>query len=296
MTSESDVKPIAFGMSTAALFAVLLVVDSLHFVFARALLPHLPPEMSSFLVLAVAAVQVGLYQAVRGRIHMDVLWSHWRFFAAIGILVAASTVINYAAVSFIDPGTASLLGKTSVLFSLLLGLFWLRERLKPIEVLGALLALIGAFIIGFQPGDYLRFGSLMVLISTFLYALHTAIVKRHGERIDFGDFFLFRIGSIAFFLFLFAVARGQLVWPTPIAWVLVIVAGTVDVVISRSLFYLSLRRMRMSIHTVILTLSPVVTIVWALILFGDMPTRISLIGGTFVILGVFAVTTRARRP
>lgn len=295
MSTGSSAQPAQFGANTAVLFAVLLVVDSLHFVFARALVPHLPPEMSSFLVLAVAAVQVGLFQAARGRVRVGVLWAHWRFFAAIGILVAASTVINYAAVAFIDPGTASLLGKTSVLFSLLLGLYWLRERLHPPEVVGALLALSGAFIIGFQPGDYLRLGSLLVLISTFLYALHTAIVKRYGEEITFGDFFLFRIGSIAFFLFLFAAARGQLVWPSPLAWALVIVAGTVDVVISRSLFYLSLRRMPMSIHTVILTLSPVVTILWALVLFGDKPTATSLIGGALVILGVFVVTRRRRR-
>lgn len=295
MSTGSSAQPAQFGANTAVLFAVLLVVDSLHFVFARALVPHLPPEMSSFLVLAVAAVQVGLFQAARGRVRVGVLWAHWRFFAAIGILVAASTVINYAAVAFIDPGTASLLGKTSVLFSLLLGLYWLRERLHPPEVVGALLALSGAFIIGFQPGDYLRLGSLLVLISTFLYALHTAIVKRYGEEITFGDFFLFRIGSIAFFLFLFAAARGQLVWPSPVAWALVIVAGTVDVVISRSLFYLSLRRMPMSIHTVILTLSPVVTILWALVLFGDKPTATSLIGGALVILGVFVVTRRRRR-
>lgn len=295
MSTGSSAQPAQFGANTAVLFAVLLVVDSLHFVFARALVPHLPPEMSSFLVLAVAAVQVGLFQAARGRVRVGVLWAHWRFFAAIGILVAASTVINYAAVAFIDPGTASLLGKTSVLFSLLLGIYWLRERLHPPEVVGALLALSGAFIIGFQPGDYLRLGSLLVLISTFLYALHTAIVKRYGEEITFGDFFLFRIGSIAFFLFLFAAARGQLVWPSPVAWALVIVAGTVDVVISRSLFYLSLRRMPMSIHTVILTLSPVVTILWALVLFGDKPTATSLIGGALVILGVFVVTRRRRR-
>ena len=122
------------------------------------------------------------------------------------------------------------------------------------------------------------------------------LFRSHGEGIEFGDFFLFRIGSIAFFLFLFTVARGQLVWPTPVAWALVIVAGTVDVVISRSLFYLSLRRMRMSIHTIILTLSPVVTIIWAFVLFGDVPTRISLIGGGLVILGVFTATARMRRP
>ena len=295
MASESSDKPASVRVNTAVLFAVLLIVDSLHFVFARALVPHLPPEMSSFLVLAVAAVQVGLYQTVRGQVHFEVLWTHWRFFAAIGILVAASTVINYAAVSLIDPGTASLLGKTSVLFSLLLGLLWLRERLRLVEIAGALLALSGALIIGFQPGDYLRFGSLMVLISTFLYALHTALVKRHGEEISFGDFFLFRIGSIAFFLFLFTAVRGQLEWPAPVAWVLVIVAGTVDVVISRSLFYLSLRRMRMSIHTIILTLSPVVTILWGLVLFGEVPTWTSLFGGTLVVLGVFVATVNHRR-
>lgn len=294
MKTENGQKSALLGVNTAVLFAVLLIVDSLHFVFARALRPHLPAEMSSFLVLAVAAVQVGAYQSVRGRVNVGVLFTHWRFFGAIGVLVAASTVINYAAVSFIDPGTASLLGKTSVLFSLLLGLFWLRERLLPVEIAGALLALSGAFVIGFQPGDYLRFGTLMVLISTFLYALHTAIVKRFGEEITFGDFFLFRIGSIAFFLFLFAAVRGELVWPTPIGWLLVIIAGTVDVVISRSLFYLSLRRMPMSIHTIILTLSPVVTILWSLILFGDVPTLTSLIGGALVILGVFSVTARRR--
>lgn len=281
--------------SLPVLFTVLLIVDSLHFVFARALLPHLSAEMSSFLVLGIAAVQVGTYQAVRGRIHLDAVRRHWRFYTAIGLLVAASTVINYAAVAYIDPGTASLLSKTSVLFSLGFSLFWLRERFQRIEFLGALIAIIGIVVISFQPGDYLRFGSLMVLVSTFLYALHTAVVKRYGELIDFGDFFLFRIASIAFFLFLFAAGRGRLEWPTPIAWLLVIIAGTVDVVISRSLFYLSLRRMPMGIHTIILTLSPMVAVLWSLVLFGVIPTLSSFAGGALIILGVALVTIWRRR-
>lgn len=277
------------------LFAVLLVVDSLHFIFARALLPHLPPEMSSFLLLGVAAVEVGAYQAARGRLRFDALRLHWRFFAIIGLLVAASTVINYSAVAFIDPGTASLLGKTAVLFSLALGLLWLRERLQAVEVIGAVLAVLGVFIISFQPGDYLRLGSLLVLSSTFCYALHTAIVKRQGEGIDFGDFFFFRVAVTAFFLLIFAAGRGQLVWPAPIAWLIAIVAGTVDVVISRSLYYLSLRRMPMSIHTIILTLSPVVTVLWSLFLFGDAPSAVSLAGGALIILGVALVTIWQRK-
>lgn len=288
-------KRAASAASTPVLFTVLLIVDSLHFVFARALLPLLPPEMSSFLVLGIAALQVGGYLAFRRRLRWRAFGEHWRFFAAIGLLVAASTVINYGAVAYIDPGTASLLGRAAVLFSLGFGLFWLRERLRPNELLGALLAIVGVAIISFQPGDYLRLGSLLVLASSFLYALHTAIVKRHGEGIEFGDFFIFRIATTAFFLFLFTLVRGQLVWPSPLAWLLVFVAATVDVVISRSLFYLSLRRMPMSIHTIILTLSPVVTILWSILLFGSLPSVVSLAGGVLVILGV-ALVTIWRRP
>jgi len=279
---------------TGLLFTALLVVDSLHFVFARALLPHLPPEMSSFLVLAVGAIEVGAFQWARRDVRPGVLRGHWRFFVAIGLLVAASTVINYGAVAFIDPGTASLLGKTAVVFSLGLGVLWLRERLRPSDVLGAMVAIAGVFLISFQPGDYLRLGSALVLVSTFLYALHTAIVKRHGEGIDFGNFFLFRIATTAFFLFIFAAARGQLVWPGAAAWLLVLIAGTVDVSISRSLYYLSLRRMPMSIHTILLTISPVVTILWALLLFGAIPTSLGLTGGALVVVGVALVTLRRR--
>jgi len=295
MTSDRSGERAVPAANLTLLFSALLVADSLHFIFARALLPHLPAEMSSFLVLGIAAIEVAAFQAARGRVSVAALRWHWRFFALIGVLVAASTVINYAAVAYVDPGTASLLGKTGVLFSLGLGTLWLREHLRPVEALGAGLAIVGVFLIGFQPGDFLRLGSLMVLVSTFLYALHTAVVKRYGEGIDFGDFFLFRVASIAFFLFLFAAARGKLVWPTPVAWLLVFVAGTVDVVISRSLYYLSLRRMTMSIHTVILTLSPVVTILWALALFGEVPSLLSLIGGALVVGGVALVTLRRRR-
>lgn len=292
MIDPPAIKPAIPTANTPLIFAILLIVDSLHFVFARALVPLLPPEMSSFLVLGIAAVQVGLFQAARGETKLVLLWRRWRFFAAIGILVAASTVINYAAVAYIDPGTASLLGKAGVIFSLGMGLLWLRERLRPVELLGALSAIAGVFLISFQPGDYLRIGSILVLASAFLYALHTAIVKRYGEAMEFGSFFLFRIAVTAMFLFLFAAGRGQLVWPSTTAWIVVFIAATVDVVISRSLFYLSLRRMPMSIHTVILTLSPVVTILWSIALFRQSPTALSLIGGAFVVLGVALVTLR----
>jgi drug/metabolite transporter (DMT)-like permease len=278
--------------SEFALVTALLIVDSLHFVFARLLLPQISPAISAMYVLAIGTAEVALFGLIRRRIHFRVLGQRGWFFLAIGFLVATSTNINYEAVAFIDPGTASLLSQASILFGLGLGLFWLRESLTPTQVGGALLAVTGVFVITFQPGAYLRLGSLLVLSSAFMYALHAAIAKRYGGQIEFLDFFFFRLLFTTGVLLLFAVGRRALVWPSGQAWPLLVLVGTVDIVISRTLYYVVLRRLRMSIHSIVLTLSPVATVLWSVLLFDTLPSLQEFLGGAAVILGVLIVTIR----
>jgi drug/metabolite transporter (DMT)-like permease len=279
------------------LIGILLVVDSLHFVFARLLHPYLPGGTSAMYVLSFAAIEIALYLGIRRQINFQVFREHFRFFLTIGFLVATSTAFNYIAIGYIDPGTASLLAQMSTVFALAFGLFWLRERLSPLELLGALVALVGVFIISFQPTEGLfRFGSILVLSGTFMYALHAAVVKRFGGEMDFSNFFLFRVGTTAAFLLLFTIVRGQLVLPPePSVWLLIALVGTVDIIISRALYYLALRRLRLSYHTVLLTLSPVITILWSLALFNERPELQGLLGGAAVILGVLIVTFQRNR-
>jgi drug/metabolite transporter (DMT)-like permease len=170
-----------------------------------------------------------------------------------------------------------------------LGLFWLKERLTRMQWLGTAVALSGAIIIGFQPGELLRLGSLFVLLSSFMYALHVAIVKRYGGEIEFANFFLYRVAFTTAFLLLFVIGQRQMVWPTGEVWIFLILTGTVDVVISRVLYYLALRQMTLSMHTIILMLSPVITIGWSLLLFGEAPTLQSFIGGVVIIGGILIV-------
>ena len=138
----------------------------------------------------------------------------------------------------------------------------------------------------------MQLGSLFVLASTLLYALHTAIVKRCGGGIEFLNFFFYRLLATTAFLLLFAGVGQELVWPDAATWALLIVVGTVDVVISRALYYLTLRTFPMSIHTIILTLSPVVSIVLSFFLFRTFPGVQELIGGAAVLAGVVIVTRR----
>jgi O-acetylserine/cysteine efflux transporter len=294
MTNDPPSRVQRHRAGNPALIAVLVLIDSLHFVFARLLLAHISPYVSVFYITAIGTLQIGLYGFFCRRIHFTTLFKNLWFFLSIGALIGVSTIINYEAVAFIDAGTASLLAKSSILMSVLLGIFWLQDRLTKMQGYGVILALAGALLITFQPGDYIRLGSLLILGSSLMYALHTAIVKRHGEKLDFVEFFFFRVMVTCCLMFCVALGKNALIWPTKTAWILISLTATIDVVISRGLFYLVLRRLKLSVHAIVLTLSPGAAILWAYLLFDASPTVQQLLGGVGVILGVLLVTVRPR--
>lgn len=283
-----------FAENTPVLVIALLAVDGLHFVFARALHDYLPPVTSVLYVLGIGTVQVALFAIARRRFRWSTFRRHAGFFLIIGAIVAASTSINYTAVGYVDPGTASLLAQTSILFGVGFGVLWLRDRLTRSQWLGAVVAIGGVVVITFQSGDYLRLGSLLIIGSGFLYALHAAIVKRGGAEMEFLEFFLWRLMSTTGFLFLSATAQGMLIWPGGKAWLLLLLVATVDIIVSRSLYYLVLRRVSVSLLSLISTVSPVVAILWSLALFRVWPNPRELLGGVAVLVGIAIVT--GRRP
>jgi O-acetylserine/cysteine efflux transporter len=126
--------------------------------------------------------------------------------------------------------------------------------------------------------------------ATALYAVHSAAVKRFGGEIPFGEFMFFRVASVAAVLTGLAAAQGALVWPGPVAWIWLFVAAAVNVVFSRAVYYLALRRMDMTLLTIILTLTPVVTWAWSIVLFGGRPSAIEVAGGIATLGGVLLVT------
>ncbi len=298
-STRSPAKPGHLLTSMPAIMVVLLLVDSLHFVFARLLLPYLPPTASSFYYMAIATIEIALFAAARRQIDWRVFRDNAKFFLIIGFLIASATALSFAAVTYIDPGTASMVARINTLFALAFGILWLKERLTRGEKIGAVIAIIGVFVVSFQPGDtsgVLWLGVLLVLGASFTYALHAAIVKRRGGDMDFLNFFLFRMATSILFLLIFAVGRGEMVWPSgAYVWWILLLTATLNVTVSRALYYLALRRYKLSILTILLTLSPVVTILWSWALFGVWPSLQGFVGGTAVLAGVILVTMTRRK-
>src|SRR5262245_8149834 len=249
----------------------------------------MPPAAGAMYMVVLGTAEIALL--MRGRIDWRALWRHRGFFLALGLLVGINTNMGFAAVRYIDPSTASVLSLTSIPFGVALGVAWLGERLSAMEVLGAACAFAGVLAIGIQPGDYLRWGSAMVVAAAALYAAHSAVTKRYGGEIPFGQFMFFRSAAVAAVLVALVVVQSELMWPPALAWGWLLVAATVNVVISRALFYLALRRLEMSFLTIILTLTPVVPWLWSIAIFGGRPGRLELLGGAATLIGVLIVTS-----
>jgi len=207
---------------------VLLFFDSLHYVFGRELHLYISPNVSAMYVMIISTAEIAIYALVTRQLDWRVLRRHLWFFLAIGFLIGVATNLGYTALGFVDPGTASMLGKIGTIFTIGFGMVWLRERFTPMQWLGALIAIVGSFVIAYQPGNYLQIGSLLILLETLLYALHTALVKRYGGDIDFVNFFFFRLLSTATILFVIAVGTNSLAWPSGSAWRWLLVTATVE--------------------------------------------------------------------
>ncbi len=275
-----------------ALFSVLLIVDSMHYIFAGLIAPLIAPPASSFYLMIIAALEVGIYAAITGRLRWQTFWQHRWFFLSIALLIGSGTILSYVAVFFINPGVASLLGKLGTIFTVFFGVVWLREKLNKWQLGGGVVAIIGAAVIVFHPGEFHLIGSLLVLIGNFLYALHAVIVKRYGSEMDFVEFFFWRIATTAAVIFLITVGSGRFVQPTPKARLMLIVAGTIDITFSRSLYYLTMRKLPVSIHAIVLTLSPAVAVLWTLLFFNTPPTLQQLFGSLLVLGGVLLVSLK----
>ncbi|MBX3011057.1 MAG: DMT family transporter [Caldilineaceae bacterium] len=269
---------------------LLLLFDSLHFIFARLLLPYVSPDVSVMYVMSIATLQVGIYGWVTGQLRWAPLRDHWRFFLVIGVLIGFSTHLAFVAIAYIDVGTAAMLGQIATVFGVAFGLIWLREHFSMGQLVGTAVAVVGSVVIAYQPDAQLQWGALLIIAGSFCYSLHFAIVKRHGSTIDFLNFFFYRVLGTAVMLVLSVAGRQVFSWPSWQGWGMILLTATIDVTISRIFYYQALRRLNMSLLSVISTLSPVAAILWAFLLFGTWPTGQQWLGGVGVLVGVLVVT------
>ncbi len=102
----------------------------------------------------------------------------------LGLIELVATTFFFKSIHTIpNPAITSFLGNISPVFVLTLSFIFLKERLNLLEIIGVLIALSGAFIIGYKGGTDIKNmfidGTQYIVYSTFLFATVSVISKKY---------------------------------------------------------------------------------------------------------------------
>jgi len=225
----------------------------------------------------------------------------WRTLFVVAVLSGAlAPGLIFQALALTDVTNVVLIGRLEPPLTLALSIWLLRDRVNGWEATGAIVAFIGvALTIVLQPaketmmqmgGVHLGLGELLAAAGAIALAVATILGKKRLSKVPLGVFSVVRtgLGTVIFFataLVLYGPAHfmGAL---SPFLWQWMLLYGGVIVVVGQSFWLTGLRASSVSTASVVGSFAPIVGIVAAYEILGEIPTRAQYIGGSIILLGL----------
>lgn len=133
-----------------------------------------------------------------------------------GIVLTLGTISNafgivlyYYALKQTDLGPAAILIKTTVLYNVMLGVLFLGERLKKIEIFGIAIAILGIYMISTLEGQIKIISAFCILLSAFLFAIQSYMIKKYIPEILGLEYAYLRLLLLSVFFFLYSLWIGS---------------------------------------------------------------------------------------
>jgi drug/metabolite transporter (DMT)-like permease len=226
----------------------------------------------------------------------------WIGLAIVAILSGAlAPGLIFQALSLTPVTNVLLLGRLEPPLTLALSIWLLRERLNRWEVLGSIVAFTGVVltivlqtdrshmtpVAGFQVG----LGELMAVSGAICLSIATIVAKKHLTHVPLGIHNTVRTGlgtivyfGLALWMYGFDHFMGVL---SPFLWQWMLLYGTTIVVIGQSLWNIGFRNSSIATASLIGSFAPIVGILAAYLILGEVPTHAQYIGGVVILVGLF---------
>jgi drug/metabolite transporter (DMT)-like permease len=208
-----------------------------------------------------------------------------------GVLQFSSALCFYVAASYMPLANVTTLYSTAPLIIVLLSMFMLGERIRPIQWIAILVGLVGT-IIATDPGHGARIvPSLIALGSGLFWALTFVFTRKSGAR-ESSDVQMLNT-SIVFL----ALSAGFMHWKAPsdlFQWGLLIGLG-LQIYLAQLLFFESCRFAPASLIGPLEYSSVAWACLFGFLIFAEIPTTQVVVGSILVILSGVAITLSAHR-
>ena len=263
-------------------------------IFIRWGLPA-PPVVQAFYRVGIGCLLMGSWLLFRreplGLSRRDVL-----LVAGAGFCFGADHALWHTAVVESSVANATLLVNLTPVYIGLHAVLWLRERLDPRFVAGAIAALIGAaLVLGADlPGASSVEGDVLALIAGLFYAGYLLLMKAARSGASTIPILFCATASATLLLGGIVVLRGEPLRGFPgSAWAAILAAATLSQVVGVVSIIWALRYLRATFVSVGLLLQPIGTAVLGWLLLGEAIETGQAVGAGLVLIGI-ALAARQR--
>jgi drug/metabolite transporter (DMT)-like permease len=206
-------------------------------------------------------------------------------------------VIQATALLSIDASAAGWMISFSPVFTVILSMLFLHEKMTWLRSAGMLIAIIGVLMVtsarsGQSPGIEVNFGYILMVLSTMNWAVYSVLLKRLRVPLPslIVTFYMSLLGCLLSIPFLLR-SKGweNMSFLTNTEWAHILFLGIFVSGVGYWYWAKALEVMEASRVSMFLYLEPLVTFIAAVFLLHEKILFISILGGIIIILGVIMV-------
>ena len=289
------------ALSDRPVMTAVLGAMSIAFSGILVRLANVEPATAAIFRCAYALPALGLIAYLERRAHGPRPAAQVRLAMLAGVFLALDLVIWHHTIALVGAGLATVLGNTQVVIVAVLAWWILGERpprrtllALPVVLVGVVLisGVVGTGAYGTNPG----LGVILGLAVGLAYAAFLLVLRRGNAdlRRPAGPLFEATLVS-AFASLAIGLPLGEVnlipSWPAH-GWLLTL--ALTSQVVGWLIISVSLPRLPAALTSVILTLQPVASVMLAMLLLGEAPSAIQLLGAGTILVGLGLASLRFR--
>ena len=284
-----------------ALFSV--TVWGASFVATKIALEFATPITVVWLRFAIGVFILGLVVKLRGQFALP-QGKDWAYFALLGFLgITFHQWLQSTGLVTAQATTTGWIVASSPIFMALLGLFVLKEGLRLEQVVGIALATIGVLLVVTKGhlstltyGQFGTTGDILVLASAINWAFFPPLSRSGLQRHPATRmmFYVMTFGWLFTSLLFFTTSSLEPITQIPVnGWFAITFLGLFCSGIAYFFWYDALQELPVAQTGAFLYIEPIITVIVAAIVIGELIVLASILGGLTILLGVWMVNKRS---
>ncbi|TGK47748.1 DMT family transporter [Leptospira kanakyensis] len=208
---------------------------------------------------------------------------------------AIGIVLYYYALRQTDLGPSAILIKTTVLYNVLLGVFFLGEKLKGREVFGILIAVLGIYMISTLQGQIKLVSAFLILLSAFLFAIQSYMIKKYIPEILGLEYAYLRLFLLSIFFFLYSLYIGSFHIPNISVIVILGLFSLLGYFLGRAFYFEAHNHLPISKLNATLLIEPIFLMFVGILFMKEPFDSQKLIGAGFILLGLYLIVFHKKK-